>query len=264
MPLQVKDEGAKTPAKATEKVVAQAAAKAQTPVAEVDSAVLGSKSATVAFVAALGDPSRDDITPANPEKGIARRVDPTIVGYAFKALEDMQVPDCGTPENLKDNPMAYVEGQVHGKKAVKAGETFYLTRFETGMLLSPEEFNGRATGGEMPVAVSYTIYGAKGKDGVTAKVSDATRVPSVALRPANQGMSIKDIAMINVLDFTTEKAENGQTRKKRTIKAGFEKWESLCKERTVAARGSRGTSEPKSVRNKNAATFLAIVNSKKA
>lgn len=263
MPLQVKNEGAKAPAaKATEKAVAEATAKAQMPVQEVNPEVLGSKSGTIAFVAALGDPSRDDITPANPEKGIERRVDPTIVGYAFKALEDMLVPDCGAPEDLKENPMAYVD--AHGTKQVKAGDTFYLTRFETGMLLSPEEFNGRATGGEMPVAVSYTIYGAKAKDGSTAKVSDATRVPSVALRPAKTGMSIKDIAMINVLDFTTTKAENGQTRKKRTIKAGFEKWASLCKERTSAPRANSGSSEAKATRNRNAATFLAIVNSKKA
>lgn len=247
--------------KVVSKEVEKAAVGAQTPVAEADPEILGSMSDKIEFVAALGDPSRDDVTPANPEKGIERRVDPTIVGYAFKTSVDLEIPDCGTGDDLKDNPMSY--NDKNGKKMVKAGETFYLTRFETGMLLSPDEFNGKVTGGNMPVSVSYTFYGNKNKDGSLPTVTSATRIPSVTLRPTQIGQSIKDIKMIPVLTFTSEKDESGRNRKKRTIIPGFEKWAPLCKERTVAAR-TRSAAPKAASRNKKAAAFLEIVAGKKA
>lgn len=242
------------------KEVATAAVNAQAPVDEnIDSETLGSKSDKIEFIAALGDPSRDDVTPANLEKGIERRVDPTIVGYAFKVLEDMEVPECGTDDDLKDNPMSYKDKD--GKRMAKAGETIYLTRFETGMLLSQPEFNTRITGGNMPVSVSYTFFG-KPKDGKLPTVTSQTRIPSVTLRPSQVGQSIKDIKMIPVLSYTVEKDDRGRTRKKRTINQGFEKWAPLCKERTVAARARSAVSQ-KAVRNNKAAAFLQIVASKK-
>lgn len=245
---------------AANKEVETAAVNAQAPIAEVNDEVLGSMSDKIEFIAALGDPSRDDVTPANIEKGIAKRVDPTIVGYAFKVLVDMEIPDCGTGEDLKDNPMSYKDKD--GKKMVKAGETIYLTRFETGMLLSRPEFNTRVTGGNMPVCVAYTFYGPKSKEGNLPTVTSTTRIPSVTLRPAQTGQSIKDIQMIPVLSFTSEKDANGRNRKKRTINPGFEKWAPLCSERTVAARPRTGASQ-KAARNKKADIFLQIVSGKK-
>lgn len=245
----------------TEKEVAAANLSASNPVQEIDEKIFESKCDKIAFVAAIGDPSRDDVTPANPEKGIEKRVDPTIVGFAFKVLEDMEVPDCGIPEDLKENNMAYVNAQ--GKKAVKAGEIVHLTRFETGLLLSPEEFNSKATGGEMPVGCTYTIKKETAKSGATATVSSASRVPTVSLRPLKTGMSIKDIEMILCLDFTTESKENGQTRKKRVIKPGFEKWESLCKVSTTTRTRSTSASAKQATRSKGAVEFLKIVNARK-
>lgn len=250
---------AKKDVQETAKEVGNAAVDAKAPVKEVDSSVLGSKSNTVAFVAALGDPSRDDITPEDKTKGTPRRVDPTIVGYAFEALEDMEVPDCGTLDDFKNNPMSYNPEMVQNKKAVKKGEKFNLTRFETGMLLSPEPFNSKATGGEVPVIVAYTKYQNTNKvDGSVAKVSKSSRIPSVSLRPAKTGMSIKDIPMIPVLDFTTEKLPNGGTKKIRTIRPGFEKWAPLCKVNESASKGRSTASANRVTRNKNADIFLQI------
>lgn len=241
--------------------VKAAAVGAQAPIEDVKDETLGSMSDKLEFVAALGDPSRDDVTPANLEKNIPKRTDPTIVGYAFKALVDMEVPECGTGDDLKDNPMSYKDKD--GVRSVKAGETFYLTRFETGMLLSRNEFNAKVTGGQMPVIVSYTFYGQKSKDGTLPSVTSATRVPSVTLRPAQTGQSIKDIKMIPVLTFTTEQEANGRKRKKRAIIPGFEKWAPLCIERTVATRSTSGAVQ-KATRNKKAAAFLQIIANKKA
>lgn len=249
----------KTTATTTSKDTAKATVEAQIPVQETNEEIIESKCDKIAFVAALGDPSRDDITPADENKGIERRIDPTIVGFAFKVLEDMEIPDCGTQDDLKENNMSYAN--INGKRMAKAGEVVYLTRFETGMLLSPEEFNGKATGGELPVVVTYQSSGAASKKGTTATVSEATKVPSVALRPLKKGSSIKDIEMIPVLDFTSEKLPNGKTRKKRTIRPGFEKWAPLCKER-IPGSGSKREAVKKTTRSKGAEAFLAIVAAK--
>ena len=265
MPIMVhkdkKEKEVKANVVSTENEVATAVESATMPVQKANQELLESKSNTIAFVAALGDPSREDVTPENLEKGIKRHVDPTIVGFAFKALEDMEVPDCGTPKDLKSNNMAYVDAT--GKKAVKAGEIFYMTRFETGLLLSPEEFNGKATGGEMPVGCTYTSKRKTTKTGVPIAASSASAVPTVSLRPLSQGMSIKDIKMIDVLTFTSETKENGQTRKQRTINPGFEKWQSLCEAatRTVTAGGSAASNQKQ--RSTGAVKFLEIVNARK-
>ncbi len=267
MPLATRKKPVETEVKAnaavenTEKEVATSAVASKVPVEEINKDVFESKCDKVAFVAALGDPSRDDVTPENVEKGIAKRVDPTIVGFAFKALEDMEVPDCGTPADLKENNMAYVD--KNGKKAVKAGEIFHLTRFETGMLLAPQEFNGKATGGEMPVGCTFTIKKKTTKSGAVSTVSGATNVPVVSLRPLKTGMSIKDIEMIPVLTFTSEKKENGQSRKIRTINPGFEKWESLCKVSATTGVRRASSTTAKAARSQGAAAFLQIVNSRK-
>lgn len=245
----------------TESDVAAATESATMPVQKANQELLESKSNTVAFVAALGDPSREDVTPENLEKGIKRHVDPTIVGFAFKALEDMDVPDCGTPKDLRNNNMAYVDAT--GKKHVKAGEVFYLTRFETGLMLSPEEFNGKATGGEMPVGCTYTAKRKTTKTGVPIAASSASAVPTVSLRPLSQGMSIKDIKMIDVLTFTQETKENGQSRKQRTINPGFEKWQSLCEAATRTVSAGAGAAANQKQRSTGAVKFLEIVNARK-
>lgn len=261
-PVEAEVEKKEAAVENTEKEVVATSVSAKVPVEEIKEDVFESKCDKIAFVAALGDPSRDDVTPADVEKGIARRVDPTIVGFAFKILEDMEVPDCGIPADLKENNMAYVDKE--GKKMVKAGETVYLTRFETGMLLAPQEFNGKATGGQMPVGCTFTVKKKTTKAGAVSTVSGANTVPVVSLRPLKTGMSIKDIEMINVLTFTSEKKENGQTRKTRKIVPGFEKWESLCKvSASSAGTRTRSAASNRSERSKGAQVFLSIVNARK-
>lgn len=266
MPLQVKGEKKQEAPKPTEKVQANAKAvedvKAGMPVQEVNSEVVGSKSATLHFIAALGDPSRDDVTPIVVNGKKEKKVDPTIVGYQFKSDVDLQVPNVMPGDGIKNNLMSYT-GDTTATVLVKAGTPFNLTKFETGMLISREEYNGRATGGEKQVLATYTISAKKASDGSLAKASSATAIPSVSLRAVTG--SIKDYAMIPVLNFTKEKGANGTTKKTRTIIKGFEKFEGLCKESVRATGDSRGgSSTATNTRNKGAAAFLQIASAKKA
>ena len=119
--------GAAAPAKETKKTAkaqASAAMVAETAV-EVDESLFGRDSDKIAFVAAIGDPSRPDVTPITTKDGKQdKRTDPTIVGYAFKLLEDMEVPDCGIPDDLIKNPM---DGKELTYKQGKKGETVPYT-----------------------------------------------------------------------------------------------------------------------------------------
>lgn len=242
--------GKDTKKPATEgKVVAEANA----PVAQVADDVLESKCGTVAFVAPLGDPSKDDTTTVTVNGKQEKKVTPFIVGYRFKALEDMVVPECGTTAAFKKNPMDFKD--INGTKAVKAGETFDLTPFETGLLLSPPEFNGKASGGDKEVFCAYAMKGLKMKDGEVATASAANSIPRVVLR-VTEG-SIKDFDIIPVLNFTTEKGENGTTRKIRTILPGFEKWEPRCAQSAPRTRTGSGKTATKSY-SKNAAAFMQM------
>lgn len=233
-----------------EKVVAAASAAAPA----YDDEVLGSKSHTIEFIAPLGDPSHPD-TVKDEKTGVVTKT-PYIVGYRFKALEDVVVPECGLADDAKKNLMSYKD--KNGTKQVKAGEEFDLTRFEAGLFLAPAEYNGKITGGGKSFTVVYQTNVVRSKSGKVGAASSATNIPTVAIK-ADSG-SLKDYKIIEVLSFTAETAENGTVRKKRTINPGFEKWSPLCiaqAPRVGTGRSSEGTS--KNVRNAKAEAFLAIV-----
>lgn len=234
----------------TQKVIAEATATAP----EYADGVLGSKSGSIAFVAPLGDPSHNDVT---IDKEGNKTSTPYIVGYRFKALEDITVPECGLDEDARKNLMSFKD--KNGVKQVKAGETFDLTRFETGLLLAPAEFNAKVTGEGKSFTGVYQSTGVKPKSGELGKVSQSAEIPTFALK-ADTG-SIKDYQIIEVLSFEKKTLENGQARKIRTIKPGFEKWEPLCRVQAPKMGGSTKVSNA-NVRNAKAEAFLKLVNSK--
>lgn len=214
---------------------------------------LGKDSDKLHFLASLGDPSNPDTT--TDDKG-QKKVTSTIVGYRMKADIDLEVPVVEVGDDFKKNLMSF-KGDPNATKLVKAGQEFDLTRFELGMLISRPEFNGRATGGDKPVVCSYNASVKKGSTGSVMTTSGATSIPSISLKATTQGASIKDYPIIDVLDYTSEKQENGTVRKTRTIKPGFEKFGALCI--AVARPTSQGGSKtPANIRNKGAETFLKI------
>lgn len=209
---------------------------------------LGAKSGAIEFIAPLGDPSKPDITidPKTKEKTTTH----FIVGYRFKALEDLVVPECGLGDDARKNLMSFAD--KNGTKAVKAGDEFDLTRFETGLLLAPAEYNGRISGGGKCFTV---VYGSlKSRDNIVT----TDEIPTVSLR-AESG-SIKDYNFIDVLTADPETNNEGKViRKHRTIVPGFEKWAPLCKETIRAPKVGGGATSPKATRNKAAEAFLNIV-----
>lgn len=221
----------------------------------------GQMSEMIAFEACLGDPSKPDKT--------GDRVDPTIVGYRFKALADVEIPQVKPGANFKSDLMSFDEEDLRAGRTlkVKKGETFDLTKFETGLLMSAEGYNGRILGGKTPVTCTYTVNKVKDSAGKLISSAAATAVPPVSLR-ANSG-TIKDAGFINVLTFTKTKNEKGTNTISRSIVKGFEKFEALCKEavRTPRAGGSataaNAAEEHKTKRNDGALAFLQIVESKK-
>lgn len=263
MALKIPSGDAKETKKKAAAPAATAAATVDVPVNETPDEVFGSKSDTIIFVAALGDPSRDDVTTKTVDGVEKKSVDPTIVGYAFKCTEDVEVPDFGIPKDLKKNPMDYEN--LEGTRKVKAGEIFYLTRMETGAFLSQDEYSGRTTGGDMPTTVTYGSFRKTNKNGQQSAAAAGSDVATVSLRATNPNSSIKDIKMIHVLESVDSVGEGGRKIKKRTLNQGFEKWQSLC---AVAARpkGTRAGagSKPASKRNDRALAFKAILEKKRA
>lgn len=219
---------------------------------------LGSSRADLAFVCPLGDPSNPDTTRVKlPDGSEDKKVTSTIVGYKFRVEKDMQVPECGTNEGYKGDPMNYKE--IAWRDA-KAGEVVALTPFETALLLSQEKFNGGCTGGEKPVSCVYQSKTMKTKSGQVATASAAVAVPRVSLRAATG--SIKDFDIEDVLTFIKQES-NGVVRKIRSIKPGFEKWAPLASS-AVRKTTTGGTQvDPTTIANKHAQAFLALVKSRK-
>lgn len=221
--------------------------------------VYGTARGDLAFVCPLGDPSNPDTTRVKlPGGGEDKKVTSTIVGYKFKVLKDMKVPECGTNEGFKNDPMNYKEVAF---RDAKAGEIISLTPFETALLLSQPEFNGGCDGGEKPVSCVYQTKSLKTKTGQVATASAAAAIPRVSLRAATG--SIKDFDIEDVLTFTKQDV-NGVPRKIRTIKPGFEKWAPLAATAVrKTAGGSKEAVDQSTVANKNAQAFLAFLNARK-
>ena len=264
MALKIKDANAKpaTEEKAVKTATIEkeaAAVEASIPVTEQDNELLESLAGKISLVCPLGDPSVDDKTTVTIDGKSTVRTDPVIVGYKFVAEVDLDVPDCPPGEDFKTlgNLMSYT-GDPFNTVKVKAGQPFMLTRFETGVLLSREEFNAKVLGGEHPCTCVYTKSSKKTASGQLATTSSIASLPTVSLR-AMSG-SIKDIKMENVLTFTKEVQENGRVTKRRTIVPGYEKFENLTKTATRAKVG--GTKTAKAQRNDASKAFLQIISKK--
>lgn len=106
----------------------------------------GSKSDKVAFVCALGDPSRKQARVEN-KTSVPSYV---VVGYKFRALEAMSVPKAP----LKQGMRSILDVEEATERQVAAGEEFHMNIVETAMLISKVEYAGRFTGEGTQVALS--------------------------------------------------------------------------------------------------------------
>lgn len=198
----------------------------------------GSKSDKVKFVAALGNPNKPQFRKENNQDIPSYEV----VGFAFKALEDMEVPRADLKSGFKNfmdvNPISMVQ--------VKAGETFYLNIFETGALMAQEAYAGTFSGeGEV---VRFNVKFAQNRED-----------PLIVLNKDGKG-SVKE-NMILVADMVgTENGAKGTPQ----VKPEFADKFAVLYERKVA--GKKSSSSANKIAGEStkslAAAFRAYVKSK--
>lgn len=150
---------------------------------DADKAIEGSKRDAVTFVACLGNPARS--RSRKTKNGQVPCV--VIVGYKFRANENMKVPFCPLKPNYAHEVDVIDEVKFVD---VKKGQEFDLNMFETGMLISDTVYAGKFTGDGNEVNLSF-------------KFSQDRPAPLPILRKAGEG-SIKE-----VLDEVAVKDENG-------------------------------------------------------
>lgn len=109
-------------------------------------AMEGTKSDKVAFVCALGDPNKKQARVEGKES-IASYA---VVGYKFKALEDMTVPFAPLAQGFK----SLADAEPATERPVKAGEVFALNLAETAQLISRIEYAGKFSGEDNVVVLS--------------------------------------------------------------------------------------------------------------
>lgn len=249
------EENVAVEAKTEEAAVAEATAPAGAE--EVANDTVGTLSAKIAFVAPLGNPLKDDVTIIKGKDGQEnKKVTPFIVGYRLKALEDIDVPECGTTDNFKKDYMDYAD--INGKKHVAAGETFDVTPFEMAVLAADPRVNRTFSGGERVAICCWSK-----KEFTGSKTGDVTvkAVPRAVLR-LTEG-SIKDYNYIEVCSKTVEMDESGKQRKVGHINPGFEKWAPLCKASARTAGGrTAGARSSKPIYDPNAANFMSLLRTK--
>ena len=233
-PDEVKETEVKEEAVAEAPVAAEAATEAE-EATTADAGVIGSMSDKIEFIAPIDNELKRDITPYTKEDGTTDKKDTAFIcGYAFKALVDMDVPECGTTEKFKKDAMDYAD--INGVKHVKAGDVFYLTPFETGSLLTEERFNLKVNGGAPEHACTLAV--SKKNTAGAAQATTVKEVPRVVLRLAGKG-SMKDMDRITAIKAITKLQEDGTQKKVGEVQPGFEKWAPLAATTTRTAGGSR-------------------------
>lgn len=167
----------------------------------------GSMSDKVAFLHPLGNPTK---VGTRTEKGRSEIPTIEIIGYAFKALANVQVPVIDRVGIPKINPMGY--NNINWVP-VKKGETFILTRAELGEMVMQVEYAGAFTGDpenqvELTVTVSKVAGNAYAPLTILKKVIidentspiKANIVPVAVKKEGATGNGIKDYTVLPEYD----------------------------------------------------------------
>lgn len=204
-----------------------------------DKALEGSKSEKVVFLGCLGDPNKPQ--PRRDGKEDVPSI--VVVGYKFKALEDMMIPNAPLKANFKT--LMDVEDMT--EVPVKANEEFILNVFETGALISRPEYAGRFTGEGTSVSI-------------TIKFSKSRTEPMPVLKKDTKG-SIKEV-MIEVADMIPDPS-NPDGKGTPKVKAEYaEKFGVLYTKRKAGKTGTSSKAQSGEVQADLAAAFNAYINSR--
>ncbi len=202
-------------------------------------ALEGSKSDKIKFISCLGNPDKPQ--PRRDKKQDIPSV--LVVGYRFKALEDVVVPKANLKEGFKS--LMDVEDMVDVQ--IKAGQEFDLNIFEAGVLISRPEYAGKFTGeGE---SVSLTL-----------KFSESRPDPLPVLNKDTAG-SIK-ISMIHVADMIADPA-NPKGKGIPKVKEEFaEKFGVLFTKKSAGKKSTSAGKKSGEVQKDLAAAFSAYIKGK--
>ena len=224
--------------------------------AAIDPEKVGIYSDAIALVATLCDPSRPDKTMRkDPKTGeMKEHVIGTICGYQFKVLKDLDIPEVGTTIFYKSDVMDYIEENKDNTVHVKKGDVVNLTHFETAKLLSTPEFNGNVDGkaaGSMRAVIAYQNPGSTPKQRADGRFA----LPLAYMRATEKGISIRDLKQVPVIDVA-QKEVNGQIKRVKSAKEGFEKWAPLAQSRAVTPNMVKAQSGVKD----NVLNFMNLLN----
>lgn len=228
--------GAKADNKTHEEFVAMGEKIAQS-LTEEQKQIEGSKRDKVAFLQCLGDATK----PVKRTEGGNPNV-PTffVIGYAFKALEDMTVPVAPYKAGAK----TVLDVEPATERVIKAGTEFYLNIVETGLLISRPEYCGQFTGEGTTVQFSV-------------KFSKDNKEPKPVLLKVGGGSIKSNIVCVN----NTSKDATGKL-KHEGCKAGYEAFEPYFVKKTASRVGAG-----KATRNESAKAlsyaFAAYMRNKK-
>lgn len=220
----------------------------------IDYASIGKDQYNLAFICALGDPSR--LEKGKKKDSDTGKVTSKVVGAKFQVLSRMQIPVSPPLDDFWKNLMSYDPDNITWEWH-EAGDIVLMTPFEYGLLLSQPSFNGYCLGGDRPVCITITTP-RKDKDAMQT----IKKLPRVTLRPYGTTDTYKDTTIEDVLTCTTEivNEETGQKRKKKTIKPGFEKWAPIIGKDTKRGRKAKPKNlEPTKEPNLKAKNYLDML-----
>ena len=189
----------------------------------------GSKSDKIAFVACLGNPARSQ------SRKVEGRYDPSyqVVGYKFRALEDVNVPVAPFKEGCKDI-LEVVKSDA--TRPVKAGEEFDLNVMETAFLICRPEYAGSFNGEGRGVFISPTI--------------SATRQDPAPCMKATEGSIKENMILVAEMVDQTPDGKGGRA----IVKPEYEAFAELFKARsTRRSGGASAASKAKGESVKNTA-----------
>lgn len=197
----------------------------------------GSKSDKVVFIQCLGDATK---TAKRTQGGDPNVPTHLVIGYAFKALEDMTVP-CAP---YKSSPKDIMDVEPATERPVKAGEEFYLNVVESALLISRPEYCGRFTGEGTTVSLSV-------------KFKNDSEEPRPALVKAGDGSIKENMDLVNNVSKDAEGRLKHEGCKPQYT--AFEPWFV----RKTASRVQGGSKQSKDSAKSLAYAFAAYMQNKK-
>lgn len=209
---------------------------------EDQKAMEGSKSDTVEFICALGDPARKQ----NRVEARSTSLDSyVVVGYKFKVLEDCTVPHAPIVPDFK-TPL---DVAPISERPVKAGEIVSLNIVETAAFISRTEYAGRFTGGEIGVFIS-------------AKISQSRQEPLPVLNKIGKGSVKENMELIADMVGGDGTIKGGAVPK---IKDEYaEMFSVLYRKKSLGGKSTGSAKKPGESQANIAAAFRQLYASKKA